>query len=309
MDDDRFTARLSRMALGTARAAARSGRSALTGEAERAIDGVLAGPLPESAARSLVEHRVVERVVSEWLEAVAADPEQRERLEQALLDAIGSRLTESLALELVHSPGFKTALAEVLESPEVRHALTRQTAGFGTEMAEALRRRTNAVDDRLQARRAVAPGYGGLATRAVGLVVDALLALVVFLVAAGAVTLVASLAGSLHRGWLAGVLAGGGWVLAAAVYFVVFWSTAGQTPGMRLMGVRVVTGSGAAPPVWRSVVRFAGLVLAIIPMFLGFLTVPFDRRRRALPDYLAGTVVLSSSSGDVTGAASRFDQG
>ncbi len=301
MDDDRFTARLSRMALGTARAAARSGRTALTGEAERAIDGVLAGPLPESVARSLVEHRVVERVASEWLEAVEADPEQRERLEQALADAIRSRLTESLALELVQSAAFKTALAEVLESPEVRHALTRQTAGFGTEIAEALRARTNGLDDRLQAGRAATPGYGGLTTRAVGLVVDALLAHIVFLVGVGAVTLVASLAGSLHRGWLAGVLAAAGWALTTALYFVVFWSTAGQTPGMRLMGVRVVTGSGTPPPAWRSAVRFVGLVLAIIPMFLGFLPVLFDRRRRALPDYLAGTVVLSSSSGDVSG--------
>ena len=137
--------------------------------------------------------------------------------------------------------------------------------------------------------------------------VDALLAHVVFLVGVGAVTLVASLAGSLHRGWLAGVLRPPGGCLPPRLYFVVFWSTAGQTPGMRLMGVRVVTGSGTAPPVWRSVVRFVGLVLAIIPMFLGFLPVLFDRRRRALPDYLAGTVVLSSSSGDVTDAASGID--
>ena len=28
------------------------------------------------------------------------------------------------------------------------------------------------------------------------------------------------------------------------------------------------------------------------PLFLGFLPVPFDRRRRALPDFLAGTVVV-----------------
>ena len=32
-------------------------------------------------------------------------------------------------------------------------------------------------------------------------------------------------------------------------------------------------------------------MLAIIPLFAGFLPVLFDRRRRALPDYLAGTVV------------------
>jgi len=35
-----------------------------------------------------------------------------------------------------------------------------------------------------------------------------------------------------------------------------------------------------------------GLFLAIIPLFAGFIPALFDRRRRALPDYLAGTVVV-----------------
>jgi uncharacterized RDD family membrane protein YckC len=35
-----------------------------------------------------------------------------------------------------------------------------------------------------------------------------------------------------------------------------------------------------------------GLVLAIIPCFLGFLPVLIDDRRRGLQDMLAGTVVL-----------------
>ena len=35
-----------------------------------------------------------------------------------------------------------------------------------------------------------------------------------------------------------------------------------------------------------------GLVLAIVPLFAGFLPVLVDDRRRALQDFLAGTVVL-----------------
>jgi hypothetical protein len=38
-----------------------------TPEAEQVVDGVLAGALPEAVARSLLEHRVVERVVVEAL--------------------------------------------------------------------------------------------------------------------------------------------------------------------------------------------------------------------------------------------------
>ena len=35
-----------------------------------------------------------------------------------------------------------------------------------------------------------------------------------------------------------------------------------------------------------------GLAVAIIPCFAGFIPVLFDHRRRGLPDYVAGTVVV-----------------
>jgi hypothetical protein len=102
--------------------------------------------------------------------------------------------------------------------------------GLRLEVADAVRARTHHVDDRVESRihRAVGlaaggtSGFGGLATRAVGLVVDSALALVAYLVAAGAVALVVSLAGSLRHGWLTGSLFGAGWMLVAAVYFVFF---------------------------------------------------------------------------------------
>ena len=76
------------------------------------------------------------------------------------------------------------------------------------------------------------------------------------------------------------------------VYFVLFWSTAGQTPGMRLLHVRVRRPGGETPSIARSLVRLVGLVLAIVPLFAGFLPVLFTDRRRGLPDFLAGTVVV-----------------
>src|SRR6185503_10121487 len=38
-------------------------------------------------------------------------------------------------------------------------------------------------------------------------------------------------------------------------YFVLFWSTTGQTPGMRTMGLRVIDARGAHPGFVRSCVR------------------------------------------------------
>jgi uncharacterized RDD family membrane protein YckC len=61
------------------------------------------------------------------------------------------------------------------------------------------------------------------------------------------------------------------------------------------MHLRVVDAYLLPPSLARSVVRVFGLFLAIIPLFAGFLPALVDRRRRALPDYLAGTVVLANA--------------
>jgi uncharacterized RDD family membrane protein YckC len=82
------------------------------------------------------------------------------------------------------------------------------------------------------------------------------------------------------------------WLIVAGGYFVLFWSAAGQTPGMRLMRLRVRRPDGGGLSFGRAVLRAVGLALAIIPLFAGFLPALFDSRRRALPDYLAGTVVV-----------------
>ena len=55
------------------RAAARSSRGVFEEEAERAIDALLAGPLPEAVGRSLVEHQVLERVAAGMVQADARD--------------------------------------------------------------------------------------------------------------------------------------------------------------------------------------------------------------------------------------------
>jgi uncharacterized RDD family membrane protein YckC len=143
--------------------------------------------------------------------------------------------------------------------------------------------------------RAEVTPYGGVATRAIALGVDAALANAIVLVVAALFGLVASLVGDVRPQWLVAVLAATGWLLAVGTYFTLFWATTGQTPGMRLMRLRVVTSSGTPPRLGRALVRLAGLVLAIIPLFAGFVPVLFDPRRRALQDWLAGTVVVHTA--------------
>ena len=270
-----------RFALGPVRAAARSSRGVFEEEAERAIDALLAGPLPEAVGRSLVEHHVLERVAAGMLQAESRDGA-----------AAAGPAAEELVANVVQSAAFKRALRDVLSAPEIRTAMAGQATGFADELAAALRSRMRSLDARLQSRGE--PGYGGFATRGLGLVIDAALAELAFLVVGASVGLVLGLVGGLGSNWVDAALAGAGWFVAVGVYFVVFWSTTGQTPGMRIMRVRVLARSGAPPSVLRSLVRFVGLILAIIPLFVGFLPVLVDSRRRGLHDFLSGTVVLDA---------------
>jgi uncharacterized RDD family membrane protein YckC len=108
----------------------------------------------------------------------------------------------------------------------------------------------------------------------------------------GVVALVASLVGGIRPEWLVGTLLASGWLLVVTTYFVLFWSSAGQTPGMRLLHVRVFGPGGEPLSIGRSLIRLVGLVVAIVPLFAGFVPVLFTERRRGLPDFLARTVVL-----------------
>jgi uncharacterized RDD family membrane protein YckC len=283
-----------RAAFYPARVAARAWRGRIESAAEevvsapeiaRIVDSALAGPLPEEIARSLVRHRVIERIVAE----LAASGE----LERLIEESLGSPRTLELTDRVLASDEMQRVLQNVASSPELRRAVQRQSAGLAEDVVAGVRRSAARLDERAarpaQRRQ---PVFAGIATRAAALAVDALAALSIFVLGSAVVALIASLVGGIRPHWLAGSLLGAAWIVIAGGYFVLFWSAAGQTPGMRLMRLRVRRAEGGGLSVGRSIVRALGLALAIIPFFAGFLPALVDERRRALPDYLAGTVVL-----------------
>jgi uncharacterized RDD family membrane protein YckC len=85
-------------------------------------------------------------------------------------------------------------------------------------------------------------------------------------------------------------IAGVVYVLWTAAYFVAFWSVTGQTPGARLMQVRLVSASGEKVKPVRASVRWIGMSLAMIPLPWGF--VPIPSKRLGFPDWLAHTRVI-----------------
>ena len=198
---------------------------------------------------------------------------------------------------MLASDETQRAVHHVASSPELRDAIARQTTGLAEEVIGSVRASAGRLDDRVEhvvrRRPRTSPAiYGGIVTRAIALATDAALTLILFLAVAGVAALIASLVGGLRPAWLAGALLGSGWALIAATYFVLFWSSAGQTPGMRLLRVRVHGPHGSTPSIGRSLVRLVGLVLSIVPFFAGFIPVLFTERRRGLADFLAGTVVV-----------------
>jgi uncharacterized RDD family membrane protein YckC len=251
-------------------------QAALSGpEVRTLIDDALAGPLPETLVRSSVEHGLGERIAG----------------------ALDERAIERIVERIVDSPAFGLAIERALGSPQVHAALSRQTRSFAGELGSTLRRRLAALDRRVERGAASETNtFAGAATRATAFAADLVLAQVVFLIGAGVVALIVSLVGTLRPTWLAETLAGTGWTLAIAAYFVVFWTLVGQTPAMRAVGLRVATADGRAPGVVRSCVRFGVLLVGIVPFLLGLAPILFDRHRRGLHDLVAGTAVRYEDS-------------
>jgi uncharacterized RDD family membrane protein YckC len=261
-------------------------------EVEHLVDRLLAGPFPEAVARSIVENHVAERVVREAL--------RRADLDAAITSALQSEEADALVERALNTPAFRRALEETLASPAVRAALTRQSSDAAQDALGRMRTSLDGMDASLErgprrlfgrAARVVEPAEAGFATRGFALAVDAALVNLAFLAGVALVGLVASLAGGLPT-WLQAVLSGVGLTIAVAAYFVFFWSVSGSTPGMALVGVRVVTTDGRPLRPARAFVRLAGLLLSIAILFLGFLPVLVSDRRQALQDDIAGTVVI-----------------
>ena len=249
-------------------------------EAGRALDSALAGPLPESVSRSLVQHQVMERVARETLD---------------------DRQTAKLVETILSSPEFEAALHRVVSSPALREALTQQGADFGDQVMTTLRGRAYQADGALErkprawthrAARTEAVPYAGFVSRGVAFAIDLLVVTAIFVIGSALVGLASSVVGGFRPQWLAVAIAGSAAALLDIVYFAGFWALAGQTPGMRLLRVRVVGPAGTPPRFGRSLLRLIGTLLAIVPLCLGLLPVLVDDRRRALQDFIASTTVV-----------------
>lgn len=136
--------------------------------------------------------------------------------------------------------------------------------------------------------------YSGLATRVIACAVDVLITQGVAWIV-GAVTAVAASMLNLSESLEAALIAIGGVVAVLwwVGYFAFFWAATGQTPGNRLMQIRVqdaVDGRPLSPR--RALLRVPAAVLSALLLFAGYLMILVDPRRRALHDRLVRSVVV-----------------
>jgi uncharacterized RDD family membrane protein YckC len=136
--------------------------------------------------------------------------------------------------------------------------------------------------------------YAGPATRLAAWFVDMGISLLVFAVTSGVtmfllnLMLETDLTKDSGPGWLWTTLV----LLWEWLYFGGSWAASGKTPGMALLGLRVVDRDGAPLEPWRGVMRAPALLLTFATFGIGFVGIVIGKEHRGLQDVLAGTVVV-----------------
>ncbi|MFL5823608.1 MAG: RDD family protein [Solirubrobacteraceae bacterium] len=137
------------------------------------------------------------------------------------------------------------------------------------------------------------PPHIGVVTRGISWTIDAvLLNLVAIITGLGALLVISVFPVAKGDMTVLKVIGGVVYVLWFISYFVVFWSTTGQTPGARVMQIRLITPGRPRVKPARALVRWVGMQLAAIPLFAGYVPILFGRR--GFPDWLARTAVAQA---------------
>jgi uncharacterized RDD family membrane protein YckC len=248
---------------------------------ERALARVLEGPVVEDAVQGALESDAVKR---------------------ALIEALDSELVDEVWRRLLASDETQQLVERIAEAPELRAAISAQSVGLLDDIGRTIGNATRRLDDGLERvvrkfflrpRRAEPTERAGAVTRALAFGLDGLIVNLVFSGLAALAALIASAFTGNGNGVSDLALAAGttAWFCLGSIYLVGFWSLAGQTPGMRFLGIKL--GADGEPLLLRrSVKRLLGLGLAFVSFGLGFLGILFNERRRGLQDRFGGTEVF-----------------
>ena len=87
--------------------------------------------------------------------------------------------------------------------------------------------------------------------------------------------------------------------LLGIIYFTYFWSSAspwpGQTVGDKLLNLRVIRTDGSDLTIVQALIRYVGLFISFIVIFIGVIWVAFDPNKQGWHDKIAGTYVIKTA--------------
>ena len=260
--------------------------------AEEAIVAAVESEAVERAMARVLQGPIVEEAVEGALESDA--------VKKALLEAMDSELVDEVWKRLLASDQAQQLVERIAEAPEVRAAISAQGAGLIEDVGRTIGKLTRGLDDSFERiarriffrpRREQPSGHAGLISRGLAMLIDGVFVNLSFTAIVAIAALVSNAFGGNGEATSSWAIAVGStaWLSLGAVYLVGFWSLAGQTPGMRFVGIRLST---HRLPFRRSVRRLIGLGLSVMAFGLGFLGVVFGKQRRGWDDRLAGTDVL-----------------
>jgi uncharacterized RDD family membrane protein YckC len=120
-----------------------------------------------------------------------------------------------------------------------------------------------------------------LVTRLIALIIDGIILAIIY-------GLLAALTGRAELGGIASFIVG-------VIYQWYFLTTQnGQTPGKRVMGIRVVKVNGAPLTAADVIIRYVGYYINSVVVMLGWIWAIFDADKQGWHDKLAGTYVVTA---------------
>ena len=82
-------------------------------------------------------------------------------------------------------------------------------------------------------------------------------------------------------------------IIGPLLYMPIMWWKKGATLGQMALGLKVVRAVDGGPIGGQAaVIRFIGLIIAIVVLYIGVIWVAFEPRKRGWADMMAGTVVI-----------------
>jgi len=260
--------------------------------AEEAIVGAIESEAVERAMARVLNGPVVEEAVQGALESDA--------VKRALLEAMDSELVDEVWRRLLASEEAQQLVERIAGAPELRAAISAQGAGLIEDIGRTIGKIARDLDDSFERivrriffrkRRELPSPDAGFVSRALAYVIDGVFVNLGFTALVALLTLLDNAFGGGNGGASNWAIAVGStaWVAIGSSYLLVFWALAGQTPGMRFLGIRLTE---RRLSLRRGLKRLLGLYLSVVTLGIGFLGVVFRENRRGWEDRFSGTEVV-----------------